>query len=151
LVFGRRDYPERWHIIIDEGTDPVSDPIPADPSIRHFRITGKRRIDTKRNPACEQARGEIIVHCDDLTVLNTASKAFGNRATSGASSRICFARRLNSWWAPQVVILQLDALLERIEIDVLNLSAPSVQESEIRLLHRRRRDRNTNKQGCPGA
>ena len=52
-------------IVVDDGTDPIADILPSDPRIRYFRLTDKRNVGAKRNFACEQARGEFIVHWDD--------------------------------------------------------------------------------------
>jgi hypothetical protein len=63
--FTRQDYPDRELIVVDDGTDPVADLIPDDPAIRYVRLPARKTIGAKRNIACEQARGEIIVHWDD--------------------------------------------------------------------------------------
>ncbi len=63
--FLNQDYPERELIVVDDGPDPVSDIIPVDPRIRYVRIGEKLSLGAKRNFACEQARGEVIMHWDD--------------------------------------------------------------------------------------
>ncbi len=63
--FLRQDYANRELIILDDGSDPVSDLIPNDPRIRYVRMQQRRTMGTKHNLACEQARGEIIAHWDD--------------------------------------------------------------------------------------
>lgn len=63
--FLRQDYPERELIIIDDGTDPVSDLVPADSRIRYLRMEKRGAIGAKRNLACEIANGKIIAHWDD--------------------------------------------------------------------------------------
>lgn len=63
--FLRQDYPHRELIIIDDGTDIVRDLVPDDPCIHYLRLDYKRTIGVKRNLACQEARGEIIVHWDD--------------------------------------------------------------------------------------
>src|SRR5665213_640006 len=54
-------------IIIDDGTDNMADLIPDSPRIKYIRLESKQRLSTgvKRNIACEQAKGEFIVHFDD--------------------------------------------------------------------------------------
>jgi glycosyltransferase involved in cell wall biosynthesis len=63
--FLRQDYPRRELIVVDDGTDGVADLVPATDNISYFRLTRRTTVGTKRNLACQQARGEIIVHWDD--------------------------------------------------------------------------------------
>lgn len=63
--FLRQDYPNVELVIIDDGADPIADLLPDDERIRYFRLDQKQKIGTKRNYACEQSRGEFIVHWDD--------------------------------------------------------------------------------------
>lgn len=61
----RQDYPNKELIIIDDGIDAIEDLMPADDRIRYIRLNKKLTVGAKRNLACEQARGEIIIHWDD--------------------------------------------------------------------------------------
>jgi hypothetical protein len=63
--FLRQDYAHRELIILDDGSDPVSDLIPDDSRIRYIRIQERRTMGAKHNLGCEHARGEIIAHWDD--------------------------------------------------------------------------------------
>ncbi|MBI5550687.1 MAG: glycosyltransferase family 2 protein [Desulfobacterales bacterium] len=63
--FLRQDYETRELIIIDDGTDPVSDLCAVDKRIRYVRLEEKWTVGAKRNRACELARGDIFVHWDD--------------------------------------------------------------------------------------
>jgi len=63
--FLRQDYANRELIVLDDGTDPVSDLIPDDPRIRYIRMQERRTVGAKHNLGCELARGEIIAHWDD--------------------------------------------------------------------------------------
>ncbi|HLK69136.1 MAG TPA: glycosyltransferase [Bryobacteraceae bacterium] len=63
--FLKQDYHDLELIIVDDGSDPVGDLIPADGRVRYFRLPRKLTIGAKRNYACEQATGEFIVHWDD--------------------------------------------------------------------------------------
>ncbi|MEA2692453.1 MAG: hypothetical protein QOJ16_1840, partial [Acidobacteriota bacterium] len=63
--FLRQDYPNAELIVVDDGTDRVADLIPADPRILYLALDGKRSVGAKRNLACAEARGEIILHWDD--------------------------------------------------------------------------------------
>jgi glycosyltransferase involved in cell wall biosynthesis len=64
-LFRAQDHAEKELIIVDDGEDPVTDLIPADPQIRYIRNRKRQSVGAKRNLACTEARGEIIVHWDD--------------------------------------------------------------------------------------
>src|SRR5258708_4948225 len=63
--FLAQDYPEKELVIVDDGTDSVADLVPKNAQIRYFRQETKQALGSKRNFACEQARGDIIAHWDD--------------------------------------------------------------------------------------
>ena len=63
--FLRQDYAERELIVVDDGGDAVADLIPEDPAIRYLWLPAGHSLGAKRNLACEQARGALIVHWDD--------------------------------------------------------------------------------------
>ena len=63
--FLNQDYLSRELIILDDGSDPVADLVPADPRIRYMRLEEELTVGAKRNLACREATGEIIVHWDD--------------------------------------------------------------------------------------
>jgi glycosyltransferase involved in cell wall biosynthesis len=63
--FLRQDYPAKELIIVDDSPQPVSDLLPADPRVVYHRLEAKTILGTKRNLACDLARGSIIVHWDD--------------------------------------------------------------------------------------
>lgn len=63
--FLRQDYIGRELIVVDDGTDPVQDLMPDDARIRYLRLEGKHTLGAKRNLACRESRGEVIVHWDD--------------------------------------------------------------------------------------
>jgi glycosyltransferase involved in cell wall biosynthesis len=52
-------------LVLDDGTDAVGDLMPVDSRIRYIRLDRKHPIGAKRNIACEEARGDVIVHWDD--------------------------------------------------------------------------------------
>jgi predicted O-methyltransferase YrrM len=63
--FQRQDYPNRELIILDDGSDAVSDLIPNDPQIRYIRMQERRTMGAKHNLGCAQAGGQVIAHWDD--------------------------------------------------------------------------------------
>src|SRR5215213_744350 len=71
--FLRQDYPRRELIVVDDGADAVRDLVPglgADPGsetprIRYLRLESRRTLGGKRNLACREAQGAVIVHWDD--------------------------------------------------------------------------------------
>jgi len=92
--FLRQDYPNKELIIVDDGTDAVGDLVPGDERIHYIRLNAKTTIGAKRNLACEQARGDIIVHWDD-----------------------------DDWHAPHRLSYQVEALL-REGVDVCGIKTP---------------------------
>lgn len=60
--FLQQDYPSRELIIVDDGADEIVDLIPNEECIRYFRLDKRESIGSKRNFACQHAKGEIIVH-----------------------------------------------------------------------------------------
>lgn len=63
--FFAQDYGEKELVIADDGADCVRDLAPDDPRIRYLRLEKRLPVGAKRNFACREARGEIIVHWDD--------------------------------------------------------------------------------------
>src|SRR6266542_1006102 len=63
--FLRQNYENRELIVVDDGTDSISDLIPQDRRIRYTRLENKLTLGAKLNLACEMAEGEIIAHWDD--------------------------------------------------------------------------------------
>src|SRR5262249_25189718 len=61
----RQDSPWAELTVVDDGSDPVGDCLPSAPRIRYVRLNRRLSIGAKRNLACEQARGDAIVHWDD--------------------------------------------------------------------------------------
>jgi O-antigen biosynthesis protein len=64
-LFTSQTFEDSELIIVDDGSDEVSDLVPNDPRIRYERLPMKHDIGTKRNIACELARGDLICHWDD--------------------------------------------------------------------------------------
>ncbi len=63
--FLAQDWPRKELILVEDGTDSAADLALADPCVRSFSLPGLPPLGAKRNFACQQARGEFIVHWDD--------------------------------------------------------------------------------------
>ncbi len=63
--FMRQDYPARELIVVDDGEQELAALLPDDPRIRYLSLPPGQSIGTKRNHACAQARGDVVVHWDD--------------------------------------------------------------------------------------
>ena len=81
--FHHQDYPNKELVVVSE--DDI--PLPRDPNIRLVKLDKFENIGTKRNIACQNARGEIVVHFDSddyyepqrltdmLTLINSTGKS----------------------------------------------------------------------------
>jgi glycosyltransferase involved in cell wall biosynthesis len=63
--FLRQDYPNAELVIMDDSTPSIVDLVPNDPRIRFIHLDRRHTLGAKRNLACEQARGEVVMHWDD--------------------------------------------------------------------------------------
>jgi ADP-heptose:LPS heptosyltransferase/glycosyltransferase involved in cell wall biosynthesis/2-polyprenyl-3-methyl-5-hydroxy-6-metoxy-1,4-benzoquinol methylase len=63
--FLAQDYAEKELVIVDDGADSVADLVPDDPRVRYLRAQTRRPVGAKRNFACREARGDVLVHWDD--------------------------------------------------------------------------------------
>jgi glycosyltransferase involved in cell wall biosynthesis len=94
--FLRQDYPPAATelLVIDDGLDRVADLIPPDPRIRYLALDEKRSIGAKRNLACAEARGEIILHWDDDDWMAERRIRVQVEALSGAGAEVSGLPRL---------------------------------------------------------
>ncbi|MDQ6867045.1 MAG: glycosyltransferase [Pseudomonadota bacterium] len=91
-LFLAQDYPEKELVILDDGEDSVADLMPRDLHVRYVRNDHRRQpLGAKRNAACAEARGDIILHWDD-----------------------------DDWYAPSRIRTQVEAL-ERTQADLCGL------------------------------
>lgn len=101
--FLNQDYPNAELIVVDDGKESIRALIPANQKIRYFYSHSISTIGKKRNFACEQAYGEIIMHWDD-----------------------------DDWYAPDWVNKQLQALEESnadiCGLDEITFFSPLVQK-----------------------
>lgn len=64
--YSLQDWPDKELVVIDDGSDSVGDLVKDwVPNAVYISIAEKQIIGTKRNLACEAARGELICHFDD--------------------------------------------------------------------------------------
>jgi hypothetical protein len=63
--FQRQDYERRELLILDDGADAIDDLVPRDDRIRYIRLPARRTMGVKHNMACDEARGDIVLHWDD--------------------------------------------------------------------------------------
>lgn len=63
--FLAQDYPNKELVIVDDGSDPISDLEEGVSGVRYIRLSSRSSIGAKRNLACQQAHGEVIAHWDD--------------------------------------------------------------------------------------
>jgi ADP-heptose:LPS heptosyltransferase/2-polyprenyl-3-methyl-5-hydroxy-6-metoxy-1,4-benzoquinol methylase len=63
--FLAQDYAEKELLILDDGEERIEDLVPRDPRVRYVRGARRQPVGTKRNAACNEARGELIAHWDD--------------------------------------------------------------------------------------
>jgi glycosyltransferase involved in cell wall biosynthesis len=63
--FEAQDYPNKELIVVDDGTDPISDLISGLFPHHYISLRERCSIGAKRNLACQSARGAIIAHWDD--------------------------------------------------------------------------------------
>ena len=64
-LFLEQDYENKELLIVDDGVDRIEDLVPEHSQIRYIGLSQRTRLGTKRNLACEAARGDVIVHWDD--------------------------------------------------------------------------------------
>jgi len=64
--FQNQEYTNKELIIVDDGKDGIMDLIPeTDKQIKYISLKEKTSIGAKRNIACKEADGKIIIHWDD--------------------------------------------------------------------------------------
>ncbi|MEK6302439.1 MAG: glycosyltransferase [Acidobacteriota bacterium] len=87
--FLRQSYVNSELIIVDDGEDAVGDLAPADLRVRYLRLGARATIGAKRNFACEQARGELIVHWDDDDWMATRRLGYQVESMTSSGADLC--------------------------------------------------------------
>jgi glycosyltransferase involved in cell wall biosynthesis len=84
--FLKQDYPNAELVIIDDGKEPIGYLLPDDHRVRYFYSEPIGTVGTKRNYACREAKGDIIMHWDDddWHASDWISKQVGFLLESGA-------------------------------------------------------------------
>ena len=95
--FLAQDYEPRELIILDDGSDPVADLVPSDARIRYRRLSRRLNVGQKRNLACAEARGEIIVHWDDDDWSAPFRISYQVAELIGDQADLCGAARILYW------------------------------------------------------
>jgi glycosyltransferase involved in cell wall biosynthesis len=92
--FHRQTYVPRELIVVDDGNDPIDSLLPEDERIRYVRLPQQASVGTKRNVACEHARGELIAHWDDDDWHAPHRLSYQVDALMAAQAEVCGVRRL---------------------------------------------------------
>jgi glycosyltransferase involved in cell wall biosynthesis/GR25 family glycosyltransferase involved in LPS biosynthesis len=104
--FLAQDYPNKELIILDDGTDSIADLVPDDKRIYYMRLKRRFNVGQKRNLACTEAHGDIIVHWDDddWSAPDRLSYQIGeltsNKAELCGTQRVLYwnTKRDQAWW-----------------------------------------------------
>ena len=92
--FLAQDYPDRELIVVDDGADRIGDLLPDDPRIRLLRSERHLAVGAKRNLACEQARGAVLMHWDDDDWMASWRVSYQLRELEARSAQVCGLSRL---------------------------------------------------------
>jgi len=92
--FLRQDYPKRELVVVDDGEDSVRDLVPGDSHIRYIYLNQKTPVGAKRNLACEEAKGNIILHWDDDDWMARQRISYQVRALIKEQADICGLNRV---------------------------------------------------------
>lgn len=92
--FRLQDYAFKELIVVDDGVDSVEDLVPADPAIRYLRLDSRRSVGAKRNLACREARGDIVIHWDDDDWAAPWRIRYQTEQLASSSALICGLDRL---------------------------------------------------------
>ncbi len=106
-IFDRQDYPSRELLIVDDGDDLIGDLVDGRPGVRYIRLRSRLSIGEKRNLACREAVGEIIVHWDDddwyapdRLSYQAAPILKGDADISGLENRYTLHLSSGEFWMP---------------------------------------------------
>lgn len=106
--FARQTWERRELIVVDDGRESIASLLPDDPRIKHVRVAPGSTLGDKRNFACEQARGEILMHWDDddwhapWRIHYQVAALMGRRAGLVGVDRLHYLDP----WAPEAAVWQ---------------------------------------------
>lgn len=63
--FLEQDHPAKELVVVDDGPSPIEDLVASVAGVRYLRLSSRHSIGRKRNIACAEARGEVLVQWDD--------------------------------------------------------------------------------------
>ena len=92
--FLRQDYPHKELLIVEDGDSTVADLVPADQRVRLIRAPTRTSVGAKRNLACAQASGTLIVHWDDDDWHADHRLSYQVGALLAADAELCGLTRL---------------------------------------------------------
>jgi glycosyltransferase involved in cell wall biosynthesis len=92
--FLAQDYPNKELLMVDDGTESVADLVPHDERIRYLRLENRMALGAKRNFACSEAHGEIIVHWDDDDWMADWRLSYQVQSLVDARADVCGLSRL---------------------------------------------------------
>jgi len=92
--FLRQTYENRELIVVDDGTDAISDLVPDEPRIRYVRLPGKRMLGAKRNECVTVCRGDLIMHWDDDDWMAPHRIAYQVEALLQGGAEVCGTRQM---------------------------------------------------------
>lgn len=106
--FLAQDYPKKELLLVDDGSDAVSDLAQGLETVRYVRLPRRHSIGAKRNLACEAARGSIVAHWDDddwygpsRLRLQVASIVAGEADLTGLEDAYEFDLDEGRFWRPK--------------------------------------------------
>jgi glycosyltransferase involved in cell wall biosynthesis len=87
--FLAQDYPSKELLILDDGQQPIPELGGDDGQIRYLRLEQKTSLGAKRNLACREARGDIILHWDDDDWIANWRLSYQVRALIEGNAAVC--------------------------------------------------------------
>lgn len=92
--FRAQDYPNKELLILDDGERDIAELVSNDDRVRYLRRDQKSPLGAKRNLACHEARGDIIVHWDDDDWMASWRLSYQVKALIESNAAVCGADKL---------------------------------------------------------
>ena len=87
--FQGQDYPHKELLILDDGEQNITELVRQNRQIRCLRLDQRMPLGAKRNLACQEARGDIIVHWDDDDWMASWRLSYQVRALTENNAGVC--------------------------------------------------------------